>query len=287
MIGYLLIVAISVLSALKVTVQGKFSKLFVKDTVDITAFIAGGFIVISVILFCVFGLNGVKTETLIYGVVLGVLTTFFQLFYTKAMKNGPVSITALVANLQIILPTIFSAIFYNDEFGVFKILGVVFLIASMFLLLRPKDGEKTKLWILFVMIAFLSGGSASIVQKIQAESIVSEQRNQMVLICYMTASVLTSIILVINRIGCKKPTFRFNLKTSGLMIALGATLCAYQVLLVYLISIMPGTIVYPLHNVMVVLFTAVMGFIFFKEKFDKFSLIGIIVSALSILFLVL
>ena len=78
-----------------------------------------------------------------------------------------------------------------------------------------------------------------------------------------------------------------GVKPIAFMGALGLTLCIYQVLLVYLISIVAGTILYPLHNVTVVLFTAIMGFVFFKEKFDKISMLGIIVSAGSILCLVL
>ena len=285
--GYLLIIVLSLLTVLKVTVQGKFSKLYVKESVDILAFISGSFFIISLLIFLVFGVKNVSLETILYGVSIGVLTTIFQLFYTKAMKNGPVSITSLVANMQIILPTLFSAIVYKDEFGVLKILGVVFLFGSMFLLLRPKNGDKTKSWIFLVVTTFFAGGISSIVQKIQGEGDYSAQRNQMLFFCYLTAGVLSMIILIINAIKGKKPTFKLSLKPLGFMLGLGVTLCAYQVLLVYLISIVAGTILYPLHNVTVVLFTAIMGFVFFKEKFDKISLIGVIVSAGSILCLVL
>lgn len=285
--SYFLIIVLSILSVFKVTIQGKFSKLFVKGSLDILAFLTGSFLIISLLIFIIFGVKNVAIETILYGVSIGVLTTFFQLFYTKAMKNGPVSITSLVANMQIILPTLFSAIVYKDDFGVLKIIGVIFLFGAMVLLLRPKNGEKTKSWIFLVITTFFAGGIASIVQKIQGEGSYSDQRNQMLLFCYLTAGVLCAIILLVNALKGKKPTFNIGVKPCGFMLSLGLTLCAYQVLLVYLISVVAGTILYPLHNVTVVLFTAVMGFIFFKEKFDKISLIGVIVSAGSILCLVL
>ncbi len=285
--SYFLIIVLSILSVFKVTIQGKFSKLFVKESLDILAFLSGSFFMISLMLFIIFGTKNLSLETVIYGVVLGSLTTCFQLFYTKAMKNGPVSITSLVANMQTILPTLFSAIVYGDEFGVVKVLGVVFLLLAMLLLLRPKNGDKTKTWIFLVIITFFAGGFASIVQKIQGESKFSSQKNQMLLFCYLTAGVLCAIIVLISRIKGKKTTFNLGIKPLGFMLGISTTLCAYQVLLVYLISIVAGTILYPLHNVTVVLLTAVMGFTLFKEKFDKFSLLGIVVSACSILCLVL
>ena len=92
-------------------------------------------------------------RTIIYGVIFGILSAIYQFSYMKSLMNGPMSITAIICNMCIILPVSYSLIFLNESVTPYKIIGIALIFLTLiFLNLRKKDEKKpNKLWILFVI----------------------------------------------------------------------------------------------------------------------------------------
>ncbi len=205
-----------------------------------------------------------------------------------AISTGPISITSLLIQYSLIIPTIYG-LYTGDEASLFLYIGLGLLFISLFLVNIEKKGEEKKIslkWIVFAIVAFLGNGLCSTIQKAQQDVFVTEQNPD----GYKSEFMI--IALVISFVAIAALALIFEGKDLGKKITTGAhwyIICGLANGLVNLFVIMlakwPASIVFPVISAGGIVSTALIGIFFYKEKLSVMQIIGMVLGTASIVFL--
>lgn len=290
----LLIPLLCILAASKVTLQSKFSK---TQNVGIAenVFFNGIMFLTAALLFCPSVIkNGVTFLTCVSGIIMGILSVSFQIFYICAFSKGKMTLTVIINNFSMLLPMAVSFILFKEDFGALKITGTILaLISFVFSVSKEKTADCTAtrknnfLWLIFTMLVFLSNGLISVNQKVYSMSAQKLQVFEFVAVAYITAAAMSFLILGVISLRNKKFTYakQPEVLISGCLV--GILLGVFQCLNTYAASVIDGTILYSAYNCGVSLLTTVTGRIIFKEKLSAKQYAGVFIGIAAILFLCL
>ena len=133
--------------------------------------------------FCVSFVQGISfsSNVILPSLLFGICFAFATLGFAKCMDMGYMSLSAVIINLSLILPVMFSWTFMGERVTLKAVIGLVLIIITLILSSLSTDRgfkEKNKKWLFYIIIAFLANGSSAIVQK------------QFMSLAYLTASII-------------------------------------------------------------------------------------------------
>jgi len=100
--------------------------------------------------------HNICAETIFYAIGFG--TSFATTLITQnlSIKEGPLSLTALIVSFSLLLPAIYGVIFLSESLSVFGYIGLVLLALSLLLINKLDRGEKiNKKWIICFYCIFV------------------------------------------------------------------------------------------------------------------------------------
>ena len=235
----LLVIAYALLAIVKLYVQSKYSKKNVHNFTDTVIFWAFIFLIIAICFIPVAIINHeINTSILIYAILAGIFTVFFQLFYTLALACGPVGISSFLTSADSSFLTssfltsadssflissfltsassvvyiVYSIIVFNEKITPFKIAAFVLFVAALACNIK-KDKSKNinAKWIILISLTCLFLIAGSIVSKYFARDFAGDYKTGFLAIEYIVSFVLTAIIaipLVLN--NKTKPSIKFD-----------------------------------------------------------------------------
>lgn len=220
-----------------------------------------------------------------FGVVYGIILCLFLYLKTQAMATGPVALTSLIANCAFIIATWFGVIYANETVVPLQIIGMVVMVAALFLCINPKkSGEKLTLrWFVWCFSFFLIGGFLGIFNKVFGKSSVAEQINSMMLV----ASVVSFVLFILSGLTinaakkCDKP--KIYKESITYIISCGFVGCIYIRMNLWLAGVIPSVIFFPISNGANVLLSALLGRVVFKEKLSAMQVVGIFIGLAAVL----
>ena len=220
--------------------------------------------------------------TLLYGLLYGLLLVSAQWLYTIALKSGSASTCSMIYSFGFIIPTICSFIFWDEKVTFLKIIGIILAISVILLISIFKDNKKNNnKFIVPLLIATISSGGLGILQKVQQRSIVANEKGGFLFVGFTFAFITSLIFTFIN---LKQHT---NIKGNQLICA---TLCGFcfgvaNIVNTTLAGLLPGSILFPIQNIGVILLVTLLGFIIFKEKPKLNEVIAFLLGTSSIILL--
>ncbi len=293
MIGFYLLMALSILVSVA---NGCFLKLFgnrdIKNTGE-SFFFNGGISIVWILLLSALSIvtNDLTLSkgSLIYGCLYGVIIASFLLFKNLSLTSGPVSLTMLIGSSTFLLTTLFGLALGQDV-SLLKGIGNILIFCSLFLCLgKSKKGEKqggeklTAKWFIFCLLFFLAGGGVGIIYMLFGRSDGANEINGMMLTASVTAMVLYFVIGTLLNVIKEQPMPKIH-KSGWLYILLcGVASCVYMRLNLFLSTVIPSVIFFPVSNGSMVILSTVCGALFFKERLTVRQWIGMAVGAASII----
>lgn len=282
--GFLIILLCGFLSCLKVTTQGKLARLSIKNTSD--SILTNCFIfAFTSVMFSTSLINGININVIRYAVFFGLFSASFQIFYALSLKTGPFSISCMLINLNMIIPAVFSIIFFGEKLTLIKVVGFLLCLLAMFLNTKS-DGKKINLkWIFCVMLAFISTGSLSVVQKIYAKSVYAGDLSQFIFFGYFTAFLITFIVSFVQKKRQQEMNFKPTKNNIILILIIVICLGAFQYFNTLANSFIDAIVLNPSVCGLSTIFLTLSGRIIFREKFTPNQLwsIGIGVAAILLI----
>lgn len=110
-----------------------------------------------------------------------------------ALLHGPVAKTSLVSACSLIIPSIygiFNPLRENNEVSLMLIIGLVLIVASLFLVNNEPDDKKPTLkWVIYVFLCFLSNGVSSVVQVVKQDLYGEGCNNVFMIVAFAIVSV--------------------------------------------------------------------------------------------------
>ena len=275
---YLVVFLTSLLSALKVTFQGKLVKkeeCSINDSVFYNMLI---FFVASLV-FCPY-LFKVNSVTWLYALIYALCNVCFQIVYALALSRGNVSLAVMFVNFGMIIPIFTSFLLFNEKPSVIRIVGIMLIIIS-FILTFKKGGEQKKNYLLLILLAMLFNGLGLATQRVYSKIGVQDNIFSFVSASYILCAVISAIVfLLLPKKDNKKR--KLNAKTICFSSASGVALGCYLALNTYAGKFLDASFHYPAHSGCTILLSTLTGFILFKDKVSLRQIIACIVGGIAI-----
>lgn len=215
-------------------------------------------------------------------------TVFVSLFVLIGITTQRIGVAvASVANkLSLVIPFIFSVILYNEGLTVFKLVGIIVALAAVVLTCYPKkqaEGHVQEKWLyLLPVIVFVASGLLDTMIKYVEQGYLNQSNQDEYLItAFSTAAALGTIALIIRLIS-GKARFSYKSLLAGIMIGVPnyfSIWCLLQVLKQYAGN---SSAIIPINNMGIVLFSAVVAWLLFKERLSALNWLGILLALGSI-----
>ena len=219
--------------------------------------------------------NLINTDWFYSTIALGAFfIVMFNVMAITTQKLG-ISISSMASKMSLIIPVIGAVIFQNASIGVYKILGIIIAIISVYLTFK-KSGQTAKPAL--AIILFLGAGILDMwldsIRNNFLSSIVDF--NLFIVTVFFTAFSVGLIKVIWDR----KKIIRENI-VAGIVLGVPNYFSIYFVLLA--LENLGGIYVFPILNIGVVLLSAIISWLFYQEQMSKTNWMGIVLACLSIL----
>ncbi len=275
---YAIVAVLCMLATAKVTLQSNFSKKHVNNIADAT-FFNGLVFIFSALLFAV-NIPGAPFGVWLYAAVFAAFTVMFQLSYTEALKYGSVSITVMMTNLSMIIPTLFSFFVYGESLSVFRAIGIVLTLLTFVIGTRFSSNEdkSKKKWLIFAIIAVLANGGLGITQKVFGYTQYKSFNKAFVACAYIVAAVLTAIVYLVLYVSRTRKTGKLNWMTLVVTALIGVILAVFQMVNTYAIATIDGTFLFPAYSGCTLICSTLVGVALFKDRITRRQVISLVLS---------
>ena len=281
---YLLILFACTIATAKMLVHRQFGKNNVKTLADAALFYFGIFLVSS-LLFC-YRMPSATAVCWLYAALFGLFSAVFQLFYTRALATGPISLVGLLINLAMLIPVVFSAIAYNEPITPLCAVGILLILVSFALCVERGSGKrpagKGKEWIFYAIVTMLANGACSVVQKIYVKTDATADGPVFTACCYLTAAVLCLAYYLFARSRGGKAGYPVGRSFFGYVLAIGLLLGGFQAINTYAVSVIPGTLFFPAYYGTSIIIAMLAGVLVCKDKLRPRQLAAILVGVVAV-----
>ena len=246
----------------------------------------------SIILACICGfrisINLFSFMTAAGGVVCG---TAFMAIGMKMMSMGKVAVYTMFLMLgSMFIPFLYGVIFLNESITVWKLAGIVLLIIALVLPVLKKSDEKgkNKSYIFLGIAVFILNGFVCLFMKIHQISAYAiptfEFGFWQNLISVTLISGVLAVYALIKRGNNDVPlSVRKTAPNLWIVVMYAVVNQAGALLQLFAAKTVDASVMFPLITGGVIVISALFGFVFYKEKIDRYTLIGLVLSIVSMI----
>lgn len=210
---------------------------------------------------------------------------FISLFTVVAAttQRMNVAVASVAYKLSLVIPFIFSIYLYNEKATAWKIVGIVIALLAVVLTCWPakkQDQSSTKNYLLLALPVILFVGSGlldTMIKYVEQEFLNEANKNDYLITAFGAAATIGTILLLVQFLTRRQS---FSWKALWLGISVGipnyfSIWCLVQVLKVFPSN---SSMIIPVNNMGIVLFSTLMAWVLFKEKLSAVNWIGVILS---------
>lgn len=217
-----------------------------------------------------------------YSIGFGISYTVSFLAFMYAIKEGSLALTSLALSYSLVIPTLFGVIFLGEDLTLISIVGIVFLLLSLYLINYEKGEKKITLkWIFYTLLTALGNGFCSVFMKMQQINQNFQYRNEFMVSGLIIVIIVSFVFAFVNNRDkfslCLKPAILLPIGC-GLANAL-SNFCSLK------LSPLPVSFVSPICSAGGILGTGAISLLIYKERFNLKQILGIILGTLSVVFL--
>ena len=224
-----------------------------------------------------------QTEIIPYAVWFGVSYLLAGIFGLKAIAVGSLSLTSLVTNCSLIMPTLYGLVFLHEPGNFFLYFGILLLLAALILVNKtsvtvPITGK----WILFVMISFIGNGMCSISQKAQQDAFGGTGKNELMIMALTIVIVVNAVLMLIHERKNVKRFVRLGFVTGFVG---GAANGVVNLFVMIMVGRMPASVVFPLISAGSIVLMYLISRFVYKEELSPRQKLGFLLGILSVVLL--
>ena len=210
---------------------------------------------------------------------VGLLSMFY------AIATGPLSLTSLLNQYSLIIPTLYGLVFLGEPVTPMLVAGLIVLFASIALVNMEKKGEPKKItlkWGIFVLLNFAGNGLCGTIQKIQQLTFNGKYGNEFMIIALSLVLVLFIIIALLK----ERDSMKWDMKHGFIWYALAGTgLGLVNFLVIVLSTRMAASVMFPVMSAGGILLSGFVSVAFYKEKLSVQQVVGVLLGTTAIILL--
>jgi len=226
-----------------------------------------------------------SSESIIYSVAFAIAYGMTNIFTVLAIKTGPLSLTSLLGQYSLIIPTFYGLLILNESAGVALIIGIVLLLISLLLInIEGKKEEKkiTLKWGIYVLLSFIGNGGCSTVQKIQQINCNGAYKNEFMIIALAISVITLLVCTLLTERKTMIHSFKKGLPYSSIC---GLANGAVNFFVLVLATRMPASVMFPIISAGGIVATALISIFVYREKLSLPQKIGMILGIAAVVVL--
>lgn len=215
----------------------------------------------------------------ILAIILGISFFIGFVFLSLSTQKSGISITSVASNISVIIPVLVAAILYHEKIESYRLAGLILSIPAFYFFFKPNKNSSFK-WslLLFPLIIFIISGLNNSLLR-HAENL-GAMDSPMV---FLGLIFLIAFIISLIYSGLSKKIKTINTKVILFGIVLGIANFSSTFFFLKSLSIFSSALFFPIYNLSFIAFSALIGILFFKEKFSKANYFGLVLAGLAIL----
>jgi drug/metabolite transporter (DMT)-like permease len=211
----------------------------------------------------------------------------FLIMGLSAQKNG-LSSTSVAVKMSMAISVLGMMLFYSESVQIFKVAGIILAIFGVIgMTVQAKDSEKnvSSSWMLLVL--FLGSGLLDFLLNYIQHSVLSANETAFFTAYAFGLAGIIGLIIAFARLMRRELTPSLRNVIAGLLLGIPNFFSIYFLMKAYDKLNWSNSSILAVINVCIVIIAAIIGLLFFKEKWNKLKIIGFISSLISILFIYL
>ena len=219
-----------------------------------------------------------------YTLVVSIL--FISLFFVmgkSAQKNG-VAITSVAVKMSLAVSMIGMIVIYNEAITPFKVTGIILALSGVLLVSMEKTkSSPSNNSLQMLLILFIGSGILDLTLNYAQQHVLNHLTPALFSSFGFGIAGLIGTIIVIYQVVFKSISIKFKNIIAGVILGIPNYFSIFLLLKSYEVIDFTNSSILAIVNVSVVVFSAVFGFIIFRELFTTKKAIGLIASLLAIL----
>lgn len=221
-----------------------------------------------------------NTSILPYSIAFAVSFALSSISSLTAISCGSLSLTSLIVQYSLLIPTVYGLFFLNDNISIGLIPGIILLLISL-MLINKKSGCITFSfkWVISVFIAFLGNGMCSVIQKMQQVKFNGDYKDEFMIIALFIVFVIVVFLSIIKE---RKEIISYVGCGSHLGVLCGIMNGMVNLFVMILSGIMPVSLMFPLISSGGIITTYIVSKFVYKENLSRIQFVGFILGISSI-----
>ena len=234
--------------------------------------------------------QSMKAETLnVYAFLLGGLFIITFNIMSKTVTHFGIMISSVTQKMSLIAPIMIGVLFYAENLTIFRIIGIIAAMGAIVVINMPfnKDPEQKRKWIfwLYPLLTLLLSSIIDAAFYLLGKSTGSKQSAMFLATLFCTAATLGILLIIIQKI---KNAERIPLHIIPYGILLGVpNFMSIHYLMKAIGQGWDASLMFPINNVGIIAISMVGALLIFKEKANKFKLMGIALAISAVLLIAL
>ncbi|MDR9415929.1 MAG: EamA family transporter [Gracilimonas sp.] len=213
---------------------------------------------------------------------MGIIFIANMVVYSKSIDRVGMGVSIAAMRMSLIFPIAVSLFVFGEMIGFLKYIGIIAELIAL-LLMVPKIKTRrisgiSDAWL--PVLIFLFTGAADVGLKVYERLFVSDiSENNFIAGIFLVSFIVGTGILL------KRKELHFSFKEIGYGIATGVVNLYSSIFLIYALKLMPGSLVFPIVNVSLVILGTVIGIWFWKDKPSVKQWSGLAIAIISLILL--
>ena len=227
----------------------------------------------------------IEMDWFYYTFGLGILFIIVFIFIAKTTQVNGLSVASVATKMSVVIPIIFGLVYYKESLGIFKILGILFALVSVYLVsVKNKKGIiLNKKDLLLPILVFLGSGIIDMsIKYLEEEYVAQNDISLFSAIIFFSAGIVGILYLGFLSI---KDSIKFDFKNiiAGICLGIPNYFSIYFLVKALRSNIFESSSVFAINNVAIVTLSTIAGIVLFKEKLLPKNWTGILIAILSII----
>lgn len=266
-------------------------KLFPKYKIDTFQAIVFNYFTAFILGISLFG-HEWKSETLSTGnwpffvVICGIMFITMFILVAKSSQNNGVALTSIAVKMSMAISLMFMIVLYKEPLSVLKITGITLAFLGVFLVSFSKSEETKKsasIWMLLILF-ILSGFLDFLLNYVQSYELHDLTPSLFSAFGFGVAGII-GLSILLYQIRTKKTTFSPRSLLAGILLGIPNYFSIYLLILSYKSTGWNDSTVLAITNVSIVLISAFIGFLAFRENITIRKFISLLSAIAAIVIL--
>ena len=224
-----------------------------------------------------------------YAFLLGGLFIITFTIMSKTVTHFGIMISSVTQKMSLIAPIMIGVLFYAENLTIFRIIGIIAAMSAIVVINMPfnKDQEQKRKWILWLypLLTWLLSSIIDSAFYLLGKSTGSKQSALFLAVLFGTAASLGILFMIIHKIksGLKIP---WHIIPFGILLGVPNFMSIH-----YLMKAIgqgwDASLMFPINNVGIIAISMLGALLIFKEKANKYKLMGVALAISAVLLIAL